>query len=188
MRRRRRTAVLLGVAILVWTGCGNAPRILSPYGSGEAVSPNVDGTPRQRPTSHNGVDIAAGDVGDRILAAAPGRVVSIETDPWVGVTIALVHDQFSRDADSQGAAYVTTYSHLKDASVHVGEIVERGQTIGHIGMFWESGNVVHLHWMLCRSRCELGADLDPMKKFVGCLSRDHAYSTAYLELTSPVPC
>jgi Peptidase family M23 len=100
--------------------------------SGFGIERLFNGTVQSR---HLGVDFA-GRRGAKVRAANRGVVVYVGNLYYSGNTIFVDH----------GAGLVTAYLHLSRALVHVGEIVRRGQVIGHVGA---SGRVTgpHLHWL-----------------------------------------
>jgi murein DD-endopeptidase MepM/ murein hydrolase activator NlpD len=84
---------------------------------------------------HQGIDIAA-PVGEPILAPANGKVTFAGNRAGgYGLTVEIDH----------GYGYVTRFAHASRILVRVGEIVERGQTIAHVGA---TGIVTgpHLHY------------------------------------------
>ena len=97
---------------------------------------------------HTGIDIA-GDRGDAVLAAAPGKVIfagygllngaNDSEDPY-GLAVMLRHS-FSYE----GYTIYTVYAHLDKVSVTKGAWVESGDKVGAIGM---TGNTSgpHLHF------------------------------------------
>lgn len=102
-------------------------RITSTFGTGRSFNGRVT-------SRHLGVDFS-GNVGAPVRAANRGVVALVDTFFLAGKVIYLDH----------GAGIVTGYFHLSDASVSIGDTVERGQRIGSVG---ESGRVTgpHLHW------------------------------------------
>jgi hypothetical protein len=73
----------------------------------------------------------------------------------------------------------------------VAESVRRGEQIGEVGLFPDSGGVVHVHWELCRnSSCtrEPNRTEDPIPYTIGCFRRDRLYDTDRFVLTLPVVC
>ncbi|MGF1455807.1 MAG: M23 family metallopeptidase [Alphaproteobacteria bacterium] len=83
---------------------------------------------------HNGIDLAA-PRGTSIHAPAGGRVRDVGHDRrGYGTYVSVAHPD----------GYVTLYAHLKAASVAAGDVVQRGEVIGQVGM---SGNATgpHLH-------------------------------------------
>ena len=87
-----------------------------------------------RPRPHLGVDIVA-PRGTPIVAAARGRVRFVGRAGEYGLTIEIDH----------GYGYVTRYAHASRSRVRVGQPVERGDIIGHVG---DTGLAVgpHLHY------------------------------------------
>lgn len=181
MRRVRHAFIFF---LLVLNGCG--PSVLSPYGDRNAVSPNPDGTPRQRERPHEGVDFGPANIGDAVIASADGLVVDVSAEEDYGIEIRVLHDGVALDRESQGARYMTGYLHLRKASVRPGQRVARGDAIGEVGLFWASGGVVHVHWKLCRGGCS--ETLDPVSKTVGCYKRGAEYTSGTLALTYPLRC
>jgi len=84
---------------------------------------------------HYGVDIAA-PTGTPVVAAAPGMVALAEPDLYyTGGTIMVDH----------GYGITSVYSHLSAVNVGVGDFVDAGEEIGHVGA---TGRVTgaHLDW------------------------------------------
>jgi len=102
-------------------------RVTSPFGSGR----QVNGVWRSR---HSGLDLA-GRKGTAVRASNRG-VVALVRDFFYGGKSVYVH---------HGEGLMTVYFHLSRALVAVGDTVERGQIIGHVGA---TGRVSgpHLHW------------------------------------------
>jgi murein DD-endopeptidase MepM/ murein hydrolase activator NlpD len=90
-----------------------------------------NGQPR---APHSGADLRAG-TGTAIYAANRGRVVLAKELFYSGNAVFLDH----------GLGVYTTYLHLSDIEVEVGDLVERGQRLGAAGA---TGRVTgpHLHW------------------------------------------
>lgn len=168
-------------ACAVVSGCHRSPTMVSKYGS--LVS--ADGvTPRRGP--HSGVDIAL-DLGQEVISAADGLIVTISSDGFDGTTIEIQH-AYPPDAASRGAPYHTAYTHLARAKVVVGDRVLRGSPIGVVGLFPGSAGVVHVHWELCSGLCNSSTTMDPLERTRGCYITSHEYRTDRLELTLPVRC
>ena len=104
-----------------------ASRITSPFGSGRVFNGRLT-------SSHGGVDFA-GQPGDPVRAANRGVVALVDNFFLAGNVVYLNH----------GGGVVTGYFHLTQATVAVGDTVERGQEIGIVGA---TGRVTgpHLHW------------------------------------------
>jgi murein DD-endopeptidase MepM/ murein hydrolase activator NlpD len=90
-----------------------------------------NGQPR---SPHSGADLRA-RTGTPILAANRGRVVLAKDLFYSGNAVFIDH----------GYGLYTTYLHLSEIGVKVGDIVERGQQLGLAGA---TGRVTgpHLHW------------------------------------------
>jgi len=83
---------------------------------------------------HKGMDIVA-PVGTPVLAPGGGTVTFSGEAEGGGVSVVIDH---------QGGL-VTSYGHLKDATVTKGQIVNRGQCIGHVGNLGQATGP-HLHY------------------------------------------
>lgn len=85
---------------------------------------------------HTGIDIGAG-AGTPAVAADGGKVIQVinQGNSGYGLYVVIAH----------GTSLTTLYAHLSSASVRVGDIVTKGQTIGSVGA---SGLVTapHLHF------------------------------------------
>jgi len=85
---------------------------------------------------HNGIDISTGRSGDPVVAAANGQVVSVNNDPvGYGNYIIIRHRH----------GYYTRYAHLLSSRVRLGQRVQQGDVIGHIGNTGMSTGP-HLHF------------------------------------------
>ena len=102
-------------------------RITSTFGSGRLFNGRLS-------SSHGGVDFA-GQLGDPVKAANRGVVALVDNFFLAGNVVYVNH----------GGGIVTGYFHLTQATVAVGDTVERGQEIGIVGA---TGRVTgpHLHW------------------------------------------
>jgi murein DD-endopeptidase MepM/ murein hydrolase activator NlpD len=96
---------------------------------------------------HAGVDIAAGQ-GRNVVAPARGRVVVVDDVRLRGKILILDH----------GLGVFTTYAHLAQVDVKLGETVERGQVIAKVGSTGLSTGP-HLHWELWVG----GANVNPIE-------------------------
>ena len=85
---------------------------------------------------HTGVDVLA-DYGTPIDAAAGGRVTAAGTADYFGIRVEVT--------DSYGL--VEIYAHMSDVSVSVGQEVQQGQLLGHVGSTGLSIGA-HLHLQL----------------------------------------
>lgn len=65
----------------------------------------------------------SGDTGDIVLAAAAGRILSVEEDVYRGIMVVIEHEN----------GWVTEYGHLERAVVSPGVRVSKGQEIGRVG-------------------------------------------------------
>ena len=104
-----------------------ASRITSTFGSGRVFNGRLT-------SSHGGVDFA-GQPGDPVRAANRGVVALVDDFFLAGNVVYINH----------GGGIVTGYFHLTQATVAVGDTVERGQEVGIVGA---TGRVTgpHLHW------------------------------------------
>lgn len=96
---------------------------------------------------HPGIDISA-PMGTPILASAGGTVIQVGTGTGYGMMVTLDH----------GYGLVTRYAHLSKALVRVGQRVQRGTEIAHVG---NTGIVTapHLHYEVIVH----GKQQDPLK-------------------------
>ncbi len=87
---------------------------------------------------HTGVDYPA-SVGTRVSAAGSGKVISAGYDGAYGNRVVIQHEN----------GYESTYNHLSQISVHVGDTVVTGDKIGEVG---ETGNAFgpHLHFEVAK--------------------------------------
>jgi murein DD-endopeptidase MepM/ murein hydrolase activator NlpD len=94
----------------------------------------LNGEPRQ---PHYGLDIAAAE-GSPVIAPAPGVVRLAEPDFYLtGGTVILDH----------GFEVNSTFIHMRDVVVRVGQVLKQGDLIGHVG---KKGRATgpHLHWAM----------------------------------------
>lgn len=103
---------------------------------------------RGRWRMHTGLDLAA-EQGTPVLAALAGRVLLVEVLPGYGLSVLLDH----------GEGLQTLYAHLRQASVLLGQGLERGEPLGEVGMTG-SATGPHLHFELRHQADELLA-MDP---------------------------
>jgi murein DD-endopeptidase MepM/ murein hydrolase activator NlpD len=87
-----------------------------------------------RPSCHTGWDLAA-PTGTPIVAADNGSVATITNGGAYGKAVMIAH----------GDGLVTFYAHMNSISVSIGQVVDKGQTIGTVGSTgWSTGP--HLHF------------------------------------------
>jgi murein DD-endopeptidase MepM/ murein hydrolase activator NlpD len=99
----------------------------------------VDPITGQKGAYHAGVDLAA-PKGTKILAAAPGIVITAGWNGGYGNTVIINHG-----TDSNGRELWTLYAHASKVLVKVGQEVKAGQVIAEVGSTGRStGN--HLHF------------------------------------------
>ncbi len=99
---------------------------------------------------HTGIDFVAG-IGADVYATGAGRVqLAARAQRAAGARVEINH----------GNGYVTTYSHLSDVLVRVGQSVQRGQVIARVG---NTGMSVapHLHYEVMKD----GNYMDPLNYF-----------------------
>ncbi len=99
--------------------------------------------------THNGIDVLA-PLGERVMAAATGTVVSVYDDEMYGTTVVIDH----------GNGLCSSYRNLAATpTVSVGSAVLKGDTIGSIGTtaLCEAGEPTHLHLEMTLD----GASVDP---------------------------
>jgi murein DD-endopeptidase MepM/ murein hydrolase activator NlpD len=95
---------------------------------------------------HTGVDII-GSYGSAIWATAEGTVIYTGYRGSYGNTVVIDH----------GYSYETLYAHLSGFAVNVGDVVERGQTVGYMGASGRTTGT-HLHYEVLHS----GSPVNPM--------------------------
>ncbi|MBI4722433.1 MAG: M23 family metallopeptidase, partial [Candidatus Stahlbacteria bacterium] len=94
---------------------------------------------------HNGIDIANSQ-GTPVKSTASGVVDYVGYQGGLGLIVEIDH----------GFGYMTRYGHLSRASVEAGDMIERGQVIGAIGVTGRTTGA-HLHYEVC----VLGKAIDP---------------------------
>ncbi|MBC8389908.1 MAG: peptidoglycan DD-metalloendopeptidase family protein [Actinobacteria bacterium] len=83
---------------------------------------------------HSGIDLYA-PLGTAVIAADSGQVILAGYEGGYGYAVLIYH----------GGGFATFYAHLSGFAVSPGQMVERGQLIGHIGVTgWTTGP--HLHF------------------------------------------
>lgn len=86
------------------------------------------------PMPHTGIDIPAPE-GTAVIAAAPGLVRAVTSDPICGLGVFIAH----------GDGLDTVYCHLSAATVVPGQAVQAGDIIGVVGSTGQSSGP-HLHF------------------------------------------
>ncbi len=71
---------------------------------------------------YNPAVIISGEVNDKVVAAADGQVISVDTNAETGQTVTI----------GLGDGYQTTYGQLKEVQLSPGDFVSRGDTVGFI--------------------------------------------------------
>jgi murein DD-endopeptidase MepM/ murein hydrolase activator NlpD len=148
--------------LLALVACGSAPvRIINYFDSPWTYA----GTPYPKEISqgrgrHLGIDIQVPD-GEPVYAAAGGVVFygGVERVHGCGIGVAIRHR----------LGYYTQYCHLRDAVVTMGDEVDAGALIGHVGRTGAWGNVEHLHFEVHEHR--YGTVVDPLPFIRGCIGR-----------------
>ena len=179
MRSHALTAAVLSSSLL--PAC-SAPTVLHRYGWSMPSFPD-----QCHGGLHPGVDFSA-RVGAPVLAAADGEVASVKETETGGGVLLLRHGEFER---------YTAYAHLdwSDGQPAVGQSIRRGQIIGRVGMYRNSGRTPHVHMELCTSACSWGhpectleGTEDPLLVSSGCFNAQSSYTRDTLILTYPVSC
>ncbi len=98
-------------------------------------------------TFHNGVDFTA-KRGAKVFAVASGLVIWASSDGGYGKLVAIDH----------GDGYVTRYAHNKDLMVTVGDRVNKGDAIAHMGSTGHSTGT-HVHFEVVQN----GRKINPLK-------------------------
>ncbi len=112
----------LGSGLVAWPYHGVITSLFGPRGMG----------------FHSGIDIG-GAVGDAIVSAGDGVVISAQNDGGYGLCVVIDHGIVGGDR------LVTLYAHLSGMFVNPGQTVSKGETIGALG---NTGNSTgpHLHF------------------------------------------
>lgn len=90
--------------------------------------------------THDGVDVV-GELGQKVMAAASGKVTEVYDDDLYGTTVVIDH----------GGGLTSVYANLAEMpTVQVGDAVLGGETIGAIGTtaLCEAGQTTHLHFAM----------------------------------------
>jgi len=135
--RREITAALASLTPSTEVPLDFAAPVPGPRSSSFGLRRFFNGEPRK---PHSGMDIAAAQ-GTVVRAPAPGRVVETGDYFFNGKTVFVDH----------GQGLVTMYCHMDRLDVQPGDVVERGQPLGTVGM---TGRVTgpHLHWSVSLNR------------------------------------
>ncbi|MDW7772266.1 MAG: M23 family metallopeptidase [Desulfobulbaceae bacterium] len=102
---------------------------------------------RKKSAFHPGIDFR-GNTGDEIRATADGTVIKATSNNVLGRHIFISH----------GNGFETIFAHMNKTFVKKGELVKRGQVIGHIGNSGRSTGS-HLHYGIRYNE----KSIDPMK-------------------------
>ncbi|MGA7670460.1 MAG: peptidoglycan DD-metalloendopeptidase family protein, partial [Nitrolancea sp.] len=116
--------------------------VSQPYGCVplNAGYPSATFCPSDRPSFHDGVDLAA-TAGTPIVAAASGTVTFAGIDP----STASGNSMIVIDLDGSNAGYETVYMHWEKSFVKVGDRVSAGQVVADVGSVGYSTGP-HLHF------------------------------------------
>ncbi len=167
-----------------------------------ADAPSIQGRFRPLPVTdeqgnflgiHEGIDIS-GEIGDPILAPAPGVVAESQHSRLWGNLLRIDHGR-----DEQGRYLQTLYLHLTERWVEANERVERGQQIGTMGITGASaGNPTHLHFVVYAGpAAEFSSDHKPVNPHlfwadgigaVTCYDASSQIREQPLRFTYPVAC
>lgn len=110
----------------------NSALFMSPLQNFKYISAVVE-------NGHQGVDIAA-DAGTPVYAAADGVVTVSEADATFGNWVEIDHG-----TSADGHRWTTRYAHMDDRSVQMGQTVQAGELVGHVGSTGQSTGP-HLHF------------------------------------------
>lgn len=178
---------LLGLSACNGATLGTGFSISSPFNEHEPYGVARGG-------AHNGVDIAT-RVGTPIIAAADGVVANTgnyhrQTESC-GNEITLFHPKLSNDKHE----FETRYCHMSDLLFERGDVIKRGDVIGHVGQTGSSGSTTHVHFVTrvysgnyIDTGGEVRRQFDPEKYVVGCYDPNIQYSKTKTEFTWPVHC
>ena len=129
------------------------PRISSPACKRiDPVALKQEGIIKYQSGGHKGVDIPI-EIGNPVLASAPGIVVTSHNSETAGNYVTLIHEPEGYEElpiqkkESMKLLY-TRYLHLDSRNVNVGDKVSAGQTIGVSGNTGERTTGPHLHYEL----------------------------------------
>lgn len=105
---------------------------------------------------HEAIDIAGSGEGSPIFAAGSGTVVTSQNKGSLGQHVTINH----------GNGYYTLYAHLRNRTVSVGDVVQKGQqigTMGHTGF----ATGTHLHFGLYKNGMPYrdGTPIDPLSLY-----------------------
>lgn len=115
----------------LWRGPFTQPVASRKAGSGFGFRRVINGQPRM---PHSGIDYSA-DRGTPVVASNRGRVALLGDFFFAGRLVALDH----------GLGLYTLYFHLDGVAVSEGQMVERGETVGTVGITGRSTGP-HLHF------------------------------------------
>ncbi len=158
--------------------------IISDYRSVLGAKPlGENGEHHRRKGRHAGVDIRA-DIGQEVIASAPGTVASVSHSDDAGTAVLVWHPDRER---------FVLYLYLATADVVRRDRVEGGQRLGTVGLFPYSGGTPHVHVEVCTEYCSRGhssGDLEGTERpvFAGCFNNRKIQSKAKKWLTYPVRC
>jgi len=131
------TAPVAAVASAIEWGWPAAGKLLANFSDGSA------GTAQG---FNRGIDIA-GQLGEPVLAAAPGKVIFVGVYPKHGNLVVLLH----------GEGYSTVYAHNRRVLIKEGQSVKRGQRIAELGDSDAAQPMLHFELR------HLGKPIDPLK-------------------------